>query len=131
MKQEKPTFLFIQFDSVDGAGHCHGYGSENHLNQINICDAYAERIYNACVEAGIAEDTLFMITADHGGYDRGHGTDTDEEKWVFAAIMGKTVNHTTLQYMQVKDFPAITLKALGIPAHPAWMSHIPEGLFNR
>jgi predicted AlkP superfamily pyrophosphatase or phosphodiesterase len=130
VKQEKPTFLFIQFDSVDGAGHAHGYGSENHLNRINICDGYAERIYNACVEAGIAEDTLFMITADHGGYGRGHGSDTDEEKWVFVAIKGKTVNKGgTIDRMQVKDFPAITLRALGIPAHAGWMSHVPEGLF--
>ena len=130
VKNEKPTFLFIQFDSVDGTGHCHGYGSEQHLNQINICDAYAERIYNACEEAGIAEDTLFMITADHGGYERGHGTDTDEEKWIFVAIKGKTVNHIDIQHMQVKDFPAIIHHALGIPAHMNWMSHIPEGLFS-
>ena len=130
VKNEKPTFLFIQFDSVDGAGHCHGYGSPEHLNQINICDAYAERIYNACVESGIAEDTLFMITTDHGGYEGGHGTDTDEEKWVFVAIKGKTVNHTTLQYMQVKDFPAIINHALGVPAHEGWQSHLPEGLFS-
>ena len=127
VKQEKPTFLFIQFDSVDGAGHAHGYGSENHLN---ICDGYAERIYNACVEAGIAEDTLFMITADHGGYGRGHGSDTDEEKWVFVAIKGKTVNKGgAIDRMQVKDFPAITLRALGLPANPNWMSHVPEGIF--
>ena len=76
------------------------------------------------------EKTLFIITTDHGGYDRGHGTDTDGEKWIFVAIKGKTVNHTTLQYMQVKDFPAIVLHALGVPAHPNWMSHLPEGLFS-
>ncbi len=130
VKKEKPTFLFIQFDSVDCAGHCHDYGSPQHLAQITVCDGYASRIYDACVEAGIAEDTLFMMTADHGGYKCGHGTDTDEEKWVYAAIMGKTVNHMELNYMQVKDFPAIILKALGIPAHPHWQSHLPVGLFS-
>lgn len=126
---EKPTFLFIQFDSVDGAGHAHDYGSEQHLNQINVCDGYAERIYHAVVEAGIEDDTLFIITADHGGYRCGHGTDTDEEKWVFVAIKGKTVNHMKIDHMQVKDFPAIILHALGVPAHPAWASHLPEGIF--
>ena len=130
VKAEKPTFLFIQFDSVDGAGHAHGYGSENHLNQINICDGYADRIYNACAEAGILEDTLFMITADHGGFGRGHGSDTDEEKWVFVAMEGKTVRKGPISFMQVKDFTAIVAHALGIPADPNWMSHIPEGLFT-
>lgn len=130
IKAEKPTFLFVQFDSVDGAGHGHGYGSDIHLNQINICDGYAARIYDACVEAGIAEDTLFIITADHGGYERGHGSDTDEEKWIFVAIKGKTVNHITIEHMQVKDFPAIVTHALGVPANPNWQSHLPKELFT-
>ena len=130
VKAEKPNFLFIQFDSVDGAGHAHGYGSENHLAQINICDGYADRIYNACAEAGILEDTLFIITADHGGYGRGHGSDTDEEKWIFVAMEGRTINKGQISFMQVKDFPAIVAHALGIPANPNWMSHIPEGLFT-
>ena len=69
------------------------------------------------------------IEVDQDSYLLGLYTDTDEEKWIFVAIKGKNVNHTTLQYMQVKDFPAIILHALGISAPGNWMSHLPEGLF--
>lgn len=130
VKAEKPTFLFIQLDSVDGAGHTHGYGLPGHLSQITVADGYAARIEEAAREAGILEDTLFIITTDHGGYGRGHGTDTDEEKWVFVAMKGKTVNRGPISFMQVKDFPAIITHALGVPANPNWQSHVPVGLFT-
>ena len=129
IKSEKPNFLFIQLDSVDGAGHAHGYGSERHLRQISICDEYTGRIYKAAEEAGMIEDTLFIVTTDHGGYGCGHGTDTDEEKWIFVALDGKTVNHTRIPFMQVKDIPAIVTHALGVPDDPNWQSRLPEGLF--
>ena len=44
-------------------------------------------------------------------------------------LEGKTVRKGPISFMQVKDFPAIVAHALGIPADPNWMSHIPEGLF--
>ena len=130
VKQEKPTFLFIQFDSVDGAGHAHGYGTELHLKQINVCDGYAGRIYEAYREAGILEDTLFMVTADHGGYGRGHGSDTDEEKFVFFTMVGKTVNHVKVPFMQTRSIPAMVTYALGIPGNANWQSYLPEGAFT-
>ena len=130
VKNEKPTFLFIQFDSVDEAGHCHDYGSPEHLKQLEVCDGYVERIHRAAEEAGILADTLFIVTTDHGGYRCGHGSDTDEEKWTFFTVTGKTVNHMELHYMQTKNIPAIITHALGIPDHPAWQSRLPEGLFS-
>jgi predicted AlkP superfamily pyrophosphatase or phosphodiesterase len=130
VKNEKPTFLFIQFDSVDGAGHAHGYGSPLHLNQINVCDGYAGRIYEAYREAGILEDTLFIVTTDHGGYGRGHGSDTDEEKFVFFVMVGKTVNNVKVPFMQTRSIPAITTYALGIPGNANWQSYLPDGAFT-
>ena len=130
VKTQKPNFLFIQFDSVDGAGHAHGYGSPLHLNQINICDGYAGRIYEAYREAGILEDTLFIVTTDHGGYGRGHGSDTDEEKFVFFVMVGKTVNRVKVPFMQTRSIPAITTYALGIPGNANWQSYLPEGAFT-
>ena len=115
VKNEKPTFLFIQFDSVDGAGHAHGYGSENHLNQINICDGYADRIYNACAEAGILEDTLFMITADHG-CDPAYTATTDHTReYVPLLIAGKKVKPVNLGTRKTfADIAATVTELLGV-----------------
>lgn len=110
----KPKLLFIQLDDVDGAGHGHVYGQPGHLNQIKITDGYVGRIYDAYVKAGIAEETLFICIADHGGFEHGHGGYTDGEKYIYFAVAGKTVKTGDMGTAQTKDISAIALYALGI-----------------
>ena len=88
---KKPKFLFVQFDNVDGAGHRNDYGSEGHLNQISLTDEYIGKLYEAYEKAGILKDTLFVVTADHGGFNRGHGGFTVGEKFVYIGATGKGV----------------------------------------
>jgi len=130
IEEKKPEFLFVQFDSIDGAGHTYGYGTEKYLAALETADAYVARIREAVEKAGIAEDTLFIATADHGGFDHGHGGVTDEEKYVFFAAVGKTVKPGATLDMRVRDIPAIVLHALGLPADPNWEAKLPEGMFT-
>ena len=67
IKAEKPDFLFVQFDSIDGAGHTYGYGTEKYLEALSGADEWVGAIRKAIEDAGIADDTLFIATADHGG----------------------------------------------------------------
>ena len=129
IKADKPDFLFVQFDSVDHMGHAHGYGSPEHLAQITLCDGMAAKIYAAAVEAGIIEDTLFILTADHGGFGHSHGGDTDEEKYVFFAAVGKTVSKGSRIDLEVKDIPAIVTRALGVKDGETWQAKLPEEMF--
>ena len=93
IRAKKPAFLFIQMDSVDGAGHGHGYGSEAHLRRIHEVDEYVDAIHKAAEDAGMLDETLFMVIADHGGTPfngtgAGHGGWTDAEKLVTFANYG-------------------------------------------
>lgn len=134
IRQSKPTFLFIQFDSVDGAGHRYGYGSPAYLQRIHAVDLLINEVYMAVCQAGIADETLFAVIADHGGFGTGHGGWTDEEKYVTFAAAGKSVCRTELQEMNIRDLAAIVLYALGLerPAldEAGWTSQLPPGLFN-
>ena len=67
VKESSPKLLVVQFDDADVAGHNYGYGSEAHLNAITTLDSYIGDIYQAYVDKGIIDDTLFIVTADHGG----------------------------------------------------------------
>ncbi len=126
-----PAFLFMQFDSVDSAGHGHGYGSEGHLNQITAVDAFIGQVYEAYEKRGFLEDTLFMVTADHGGHNKGHGGSTDEEKYVSFMAAGKHTEKGEIIDMEIRDSTAIVLHALGLDEKkPAsWTSVVPEGVF--
>ena len=139
IREKRPTFLFVQFDSVDGAGHRHGYGSQEHLDRIHTVDTFVSQIYEAIDDAGIAEDTLFLVIADHGGTPfngegAGHGGWTDAEKLVTFAARGKTVRTGEIGEMNIRDLAAIVLYAFGVeqPAfeETGWTAQIPENLFE-
>ena len=130
IKAEKPDFLFVQFDSIDGAGHTYGYGTEKYLEALSGADEWVGAIRQAIEDAGIADDTLFIVTADHGGFDHGHGGTTDGEKYVFFAAVGRTVTPGSKIDLEVKDIPAVVARALGVPGADNWQAKLPEGLFN-
>ncbi len=134
VRAEKPTFLFIQFDSVDGAGHSKGYGTPEHLQRIHEVDALIGDVYRAYCDAGIIGETLFTVIADHGGHGHGHGGWTDEEKYVTFAAAGRTVCRTTLTEMNIRDLAAIVLYALGLDRpvmdEQGWTAQLPPGLFD-
>ena len=133
IREKKPTFLFTQLDSVDGAGHGHGYGTEAHLRRIHEVDELMNDAYEAVKEAGILEDTLFIMIADHGGFGTGHGGWTDEEKYVTFAAAGKGVQKGTIEEMNIRDLAAVVLYALGIDApafdEQGWTAQVPHGVF--
>ncbi len=129
IKTEKPEFLFIQFDSIDGAGHKYGYNTPLYLKELHVVDGYAAKVCAAVEKAGIADSTLIIATADHGGIGTGHGGRTDEEKYVFFAAKGKTVKKGKIK-LEIKDIPAIICRALGVPADPRWDAKVPDGMFT-
>ena len=140
IRNKKPEFLFIQLDSVDGAGHKHGYRTPEFLERLSVIDGYINDIYNACVDTGIADDTLFIVIADHGGTNPGngqggsHGGWTDGEKYVTFAAKGKTVRNVHIEEMNIRDLAAVVLYAFGIEPpefdEKGWTSQIPTGLFD-
>ena len=133
MVAKKPLFLFVQYDNVDGAGHHFGYGTEGHLKQIEYTDGLLGQIWEAYEKAGILDDTLFIVIADHGGIRTGHGGYTDEEKYVFFGITGKGVTDMTMENAATVDVAATVLLALGadVPARDpfGFSSQVPAGVF--
>lgn len=138
IRENKPDFVFIHFDSVDGAGHSTGYGRPAFIERLHEVDSLIGDVYNAVEDAGMLEDTLFIVIADHGGtndenFKGSHGGWTDEEKYVTFAATGKGINKTEIKEMNIRDLAATVLYALGIDApefdENGWTSQIPDGLF--
>ena len=131
LEEHDPKFLFVQFDEVDGAGHHYGYGTEKHLQQIAVEDGYIGRIWDMYEKRGFAEDTLFIVTADHGGFGHDHGGKTEEEMRVMYALRGKTVvKGGAAVDMQIRDSASIVLYALGYEQSKNWSSIVPSGVFE-
>jgi len=132
LDENTPTLLFGSFGLVDAAGHTHGYGSKGHLDALNVADDYVGQVYNKLKEKGIADDTLLIVSADHGGSPEGfHAGNTDAERYVFMGIAGKTVDgESSMVDPEVRDVAAITAYALGVDVPETWTGHVPSGVFK-
>ncbi|MBQ4354778.1 MAG: alkaline phosphatase family protein [Clostridia bacterium] len=131
LEEHDPKFLFVQFDEVDGAGHRNDYGTKAHLDQITITDGYIGRIWEAYEKRGFIEDTLFIVTADHGGFRCSHGGETDAEMLVMYALSGRTVQKGgAAADMQIRDSASVVLYALGYEQPESWTSMVPSGVFE-
>lgn len=132
IKESTPELFFFHFGNVDTVGHAKGFGNADHLAAIETVDGQIKRIYDAYAQAGILEDTLFIVTSDHGGTTAGsHGGLSTEERYAMFAAVGKTVETGAItSAMENRDTALIALYALGIPAPVSYTGAIPAGLFE-
>lgn len=130
IKENDPKLLFVQFDSVDGAGHRYTYGTKPYLEQITLVDGLIGKIYDTAKLYGRLENTLLIVTADHGGFRTDHGGNTDDELFISYFAAGQSVNKGEFGYAEIRDTAAITAFALGFKQPECWSSRIPDGLFK-
>jgi arylsulfatase A-like enzyme len=52
---------------LDHAGHASGWGSQSYYDNLTEIDGRVSQIEEAAKAAGIINETLFVIAADHGG----------------------------------------------------------------
>lgn len=77
--KDKPTFLFVHFDDVDHAGHTFGWKSPEYFQAVAQIDGLIGDLLDALTKAGIRDQTVVLMTADHGGKGKSHGGPTMEE----------------------------------------------------
>ena len=75
----KPNFLFVHFDHVDGAGHKFGHGTEKYYGSVAKADQLIGKIADAIKTADLMDKTLIIISSDHGGNGTSHGGETPGE----------------------------------------------------
>jgi hypothetical protein len=61
-----PMFMYHELTLTDGVGHDYGPHSEGQRAALDETDVRVGRILDALQEAGLYDDTLFVVTTDHG-----------------------------------------------------------------
>ncbi len=132
LAENKPTLLYVHYNEVDMAGHDYGFGGEGQLKQIHTTDGYIQKIYDAAKKNGMLDSTLFIVTADHGGFEKSHGGWTDGEKYVMFAAAGPGIEKSEIGEMAVRDTASVILYALGLADKQpeTWTGRVPDGLFK-
>lgn len=91
IRDKKPTFVNIVFDALDHTGHADGHDTPAYYAKLKELDGYIGQIVEAVKEADILDETIFIVTADHGGIKKGHGGKTMEEMETPFVISGKNI----------------------------------------
>lgn len=114
---DKPNLSFIHFADPDSAGHKSGWGSPEQMEAFKVCDQALGQVIKAIAQAGITDSSVVIITADHGGHDKGHGENIPDDMIIPWLAWGKGVkkNFTITQPVTTYDTTATALWLLGIP----------------
>ena len=122
IKNTKPDLLFIHFDGVDAAGHGIGWGTPAYYQAVQTVDTRIGQIIQAVKDAGIAKNTVLLVTADHGGINQGHGGKTLQEMEIPWIIYGKEIKKGELtQSIMTYDTAATIAWIFGLKTPQVWI----------
>ena len=114
--REKPELTFIHFSNPDEAGHSAGWDSEKYTHAVLEDDRCLGRILTALDEAGLADDTLIIVSADHGGHSKTHSGALPVDRQIPWIARGPGVRrgHHIRADISTLDTAATALDALGL-----------------
>jgi len=130
----KPNLTFIHFRDPDTVGHATGANSPEKIKALKDCDEALKTIKDAVAAAGVLEQSVFILTADHGSHDTknkegktigAHGSAEKEDVLIPWIVWGKGVKKDfaiTAPVVQY-DTAATALWLLSVP--------LPESFWGR
>jgi predicted AlkP superfamily pyrophosphatase or phosphodiesterase len=120
----KPVFTFIHLDHVDHAGHDKGHGTPEYYKAVEEADAYIGQVVDTLDRVGIRNTTTVLVTADHGGVNKGHGGDSRAEVEIPWILQGAGVKngHRIETPVFTYDTAATIAHLLGLTQPDAWIA---------
>ncbi len=118
--KEDVDFAFLYQGNPDSMGHKHGWMSDEYLAAVSQSLRNATRLIDS-----LGEEWLFIITADHGGHARIHGSEMPEDMTIPLLILG-SVGETkfNLTDASIKDIAPTIAALLGVAPDPEWEGKI-------
>ncbi len=130
MRTLRPHLIFIHLPDPDHTGHRYGWGNEKKgvppspqfERALEHCDEALGQLVDSLKAWGWWPNALVVVTADHGGHDRTHGSADPEDvhiPWIAAG--GRVPAKGKIERaVRTMDTAATALEALGIPVPKNW-----------
>lgn len=115
LKEDSVDFLFTYLGWVDDAGHANGWMSDEYMRALRSSLQNIRQLLDAT-----PEDCLTIITADHGGHGRTHGTELDEDMTIPVLLHGTGLHGTIDTPVSILDLAPTIVGALGCTPAPEW-----------
>ncbi|HRQ24708.1 MAG TPA: alkaline phosphatase family protein, partial [Anaerolineales bacterium] len=113
--------LFIHFPTADWMGHVYGWLSGEQLSVLFRADQALGNLLAELDARGIRDETLIIITSDHGGHGTIHGSTLPEDMTIPWVASGAGVQSITLSSeITTIDTAATAAYALNITIPAGW-----------
>ena len=120
LKYRRPELLFIHIADPDIAGHSAGWMSLPYRVAVRRADAAVREIWEVGRKR-FGEDFVLIVTADHGGHERTHGTDMAVDMNIPWIVWGKGVRKGEIgSKITTFDTAATALWLLGVARPGSW-----------
>jgi predicted AlkP superfamily pyrophosphatase or phosphodiesterase len=115
------NLMFVHFPNGDLAGHEFGWMSRQQIKAYTKDDKSFGLLVQSLKDHGMYDSTIIIVTADHGGHDTTHGTDSTEDMTIPWIISGPRVQPGLLATpVHIMDTAATIAYVLGLPQPPEW-----------
>lgn len=112
---QRPNLLFIHLGDTDRAGHAAGWMSPKYGEAVHRVDSAVGDILAMSERTFGSGNFTFILTSDHGGHDRNHGSADPRDVTIPWIVWGRGVRAGQLdQSVQTTDTAATILWLFGI-----------------
>ena len=117
IEKSKPDFVFLYMVETDEkGGHDHGWMSPEYLDCISCAIDNVKRVWEA-----FGDEYTIVVTADHGGHDRSHGTHMKEDMTIPMFFIGKRFEAgKQLENISILDIAPTIADVMSILPAPEW-----------
>ena len=116
LKKFDTDFTFLYFGYTDMAGHNYGWMTDEYMEAMQSSWNNIEKVMNE-----LGDEYTYIITADHGGHDRTHGSDMPEDMTIPIIINGPDFEKgNNLGDVSILDIAPTITKLLGVKADSEW-----------
>lgn len=130
MEHRAPNLLFIHIGETDYAGHGAGWMSFFYGVAARRADAAVKRIVEAADESYGTGNYTLIVTSDHGGHGRDHGSDAPEDMTIPWIAYGNGVERGARpEGVRTMDTAATALWLLGVPVPASFEGTPVHGAF--
>lgn len=112
---DAPDFTFLYLGCTDEVGHAYGWMGKQYMDSVGDSLDCVQRVIDS-----IPEDYYVILTADHGGHDRSHGTTLPEDMTIPLFIYNRSLSGRELDSAGIMDIAPTVASLCGTECDEDW-----------
>ncbi|MGH7677625.1 MAG: alkaline phosphatase family protein [Gemmatimonadaceae bacterium] len=120
---DAPNLMFVHFGEADYAGHLFGWMGRVYGEAVRLADHAVGEVLDEATDRFGAGNFTVIVTADHGGHDRTHGSSDPRDTTIPWIVWGQGVQRGAQlgSGIRTMDTAATALWILGLQAPGDWV----------